>query len=88
MSNDSLKNIYSTVEDRIDTILSTENSNMWRMISAARKDWNTVTTTETFWDFIGREAGISVELDENGSIMLPATVIDQEKYLIFVLRYR
>jgi hypothetical protein len=80
--------IYSTKEERLNTILSPENSDMWRMISAARKDWNPVTTTGTFWDFLGREAGILVELDENGSIMLPATVIDQEKYLIFVLRYR
>ena len=91
MSED-LSRIYSTTEERLNTILDTRDSEVWRMIRTARKDWEFERESriiqETFWDYLEREAGILVELNNHGDIKLPAKVIDDEKFLIFVLKYR
>lgn len=83
-----LSRIYSTIKERLNTILDTRNSEVWRMIKTAREDWESEIIKETFWDYLEKEAGILVELDRDGNIKMPAKVIDDEKFLIFVLRYR
>ena len=83
-----LSRIYSTTEERLNTVLDTRNSEVWRMIRTARKDWESEIIQETFWDYLEKEAGILVELNNHGDIKLPAKVIDDEKFLIFVLRYK
>jgi hypothetical protein len=80
--------IYDTQENRLNTILDGKNSEMWRMITNARKDWQLRYDGDTFWDFLEQESGICVSLDSNGFLLLPATIVDQEKFLIFVLKYK
>jgi hypothetical protein len=87
MSDDSLKNIYSTVEDRIDTILSTENSNMWRMIVAARGEWSKLHLDGNFRDWLRSTYGVVLN-DMDSGLSTEVEVIDNDLFLIFVLKYR
>lgn len=86
MSDDSLKNIYSTVEDRINTILSTENSNMWRMIVAARGEWS-IHHGGNFRDWLRSTYGVVLN-DMDSGLSTEVEVVDNDLFLIFVLKYR
>ena len=87
MSDDSLKNIYSTVEDRINTILSTENSNMWRMIVTARGEWSKLNLDGNFRDWLRSTYGVVLN-DMDSGLSTEVEVVDGDLFLIFVLRYR
>lgn len=85
---DDLRHIYSTNVDRLNTVLDEDYSELWRMIVAARGEWQYDESRETFWDYMNSEFGIATTVTEYGEISPKVIVVDQQKFLFFVLKYK
>ena len=89
---DSLKNLYATPEDRIDTILDRRNARFWTALRKAMHSLEeNITDPEAILEYVREEFGVELELSE-GSLGLgfkpTAKVVDEQKYLIFILRHQ
>jgi len=82
---------YSTQEARLNTVIGSE-SKIWEKISSARKhhsaEWslNTSHTNDTFNLWLLDTYGIKLGYTD-GMINLQFDIIDEQKYLLFLLKY-
>ena len=90
-NNDSLKDLYSTPEDRIDTILDRSNVDFWRCLRRAMKGID-IKEPEEVIVYVAGEFGVQLELSSGdfGSVGYKprARIIDEQKYLFFLLKYQ
>jgi hypothetical protein len=83
-------NLYNSREARLDTIVGGQT--WWPRLFKAREEYfgasdlNTA-TIETFQDWLETEYGVRLVLDESGAITDEYTVTDEQKFLIFELKY-
>ena len=88
---DSIKDLYTTAEDRIDTILDRSHVDFWRCLRRAmnRSD---IKEPEEVVIYVAEEFGVQLELSNGdfGSVGFKpqARIIDEQKYLIFLLKYQ
>jgi hypothetical protein len=87
---DSLKDLYATQEDRIDTILDRRDVTFWRCLRKA-KPANTTDPYEIA-KYVLDEFGVEliITIGEFGGIGYApeAKIVDEQKYLIFLLKYQ
>jgi hypothetical protein len=88
-NNDSLKNLYATSEDRMDTILARQHVEFWRKLRKANQEYN-IPAWE-FKDKMLEDYGIQLNLSTNSAgqdgYEPMANIVDQQKYLLFLLKY-
>lgn len=61
----------------------------WSMLRSARQDFNKLpgfTPTE-FWDWLCSNYGIKAQFHESGNVTNTADIVDEKKYLMFLLKY-
>jgi hypothetical protein len=89
-NNDSLKDLYTTPEDRIDTILDRSDVAFWRALRKLKSQLDLGGLV--FQDFLLEEYGIKLTMtsNENGheGYVPKAEIVDEQKYLMFLLKYQ
>lgn len=86
---DSLKDLYATPDDRIDTLLDRSHVTFWRSLRNAMYENPQVSSdAEEIAEFVLEEFGVQLELALDNSAFKPEAFIkDEQKYLIFLLKY-
>ena len=87
MNDHDLKHIYSTNVDRLNSVLDENSSELWRMIVSAKGEYDEA-QFGPFWDHMESEFGIAPTVTEYGEISPLLKVIDEQKFLFFVLKYK
>ena len=82
--------LYSTKEARLDTIVGGQT--WWPRLFKAREEFDEIgdlntATIETFNDWLETEYGVRIVLDSVGDITDEYTVTDEQKFLIFELKF-
>lgn len=88
-NNDELKNLYSTTEDRIDTLLTRDHADFWIAVRTAMSGMKFDSPSEIRAHLL-EEFGIDLTYTEGSGAygFLPeARIVDEQKYLIFMLKY-
>ena len=82
---------YKSAEARLDTVVGRHV--YWEMLRSANQEYYskrgipTGATLLSFEDYMKDMYGIVVESDREGNILPTHTIVDKEKYLIFVLKH-
>lgn len=89
-SNDQLKDLYATPDDRLDTILDRNHVKFWRNLRRAKPD--SITDPYEVAKYVLEEYGVelTVTSGEFGSLGYApeAKIVDEQKYLVFLLKYQ
>jgi hypothetical protein len=89
-NNDSLKNLYATAEDRMDTMLDRRHVGFWLMIRKAKPPG--VGDPHLIAKYMLDEFGIKLTVTTNDFGALgyapEAHIVDEQKYLLFLLKYQ
>jgi hypothetical protein len=87
---DSLKNLYTTPDDRMDTILDRSHVTFWRCLRRAKPA--NITDPFEIANYVLDEFGVelAVTIGEFGGIGYApeAQIVDEQKYLMFLLKYQ
>ena len=90
-NDDSLKNLYASPEDRIDTILDRSSAAFWIALRKAMQNTDIKDPME-ITNYVVEEFGVQLEVahGEFGSIGFSPTarIVDEQKYLIFLLKHQ
>ena len=78
---------YANTFARIDTIIGHQGI-IWQKIAGAKKDFDQLNSyNKDFSVWIKDTYGINLQFDQDGMISLNSSIIDEQKYLIFLLKY-
>ena len=82
--------LYTSKEARLDTIAGGQT--WWPRLFKAREEYfglsdRNTATIGTFQDWLEVEYGVRLVLDETGAITDQYKIIDEQKYLVFELKY-
>jgi hypothetical protein len=90
MSSQNNNRLYATPTLRLDTVVGGQT--WWPRLFKAREEYfglsdlNTA-TIETFQDWLEVDYGVKLILDDAGAITDQYTVIDEQKFILFNLKY-
>lgn len=89
-SNDELKDLYTTQDDRLDTILDRGHVDFWRMLRKAKPA--ELTDPYKVSEYVLAEFGVelTVTTSDFGAVGYApeAKIVDEQKYLVFLLKYQ
>jgi hypothetical protein len=89
-SNDELKDLYATSENRLDTILDRSHVDFWRMLRRVKPA--ALTDPYEIAKFVLDEFGVKlvVTTSDFGAVGYApeAEIVDEQKYLVFLLKYQ
>lgn len=79
---------YSNWNNRIDTLVGDQDKyQYWNRLTQAHRDYDQVTTTMTFIEWTADTWGLQIQLDNENRYTAEYTVLDEEKFLLFQLKY-
>lgn len=79
--------LYSDISSRLNTILGTDDKiAFWRAMEKARRD-SSFPSTVDFSDYVRDAFGVQLFINDEGFINQNFAVIDEQKYLLFKLKY-
>lgn len=91
--NQQLESLYTTIEDRQDTILGTD-AKFWNKVGRVRIDLGPNVSIQEFINHMDEQYGIKlVEADNvnwlgtSPGILPVAEIVDEQKFLLFTLKY-
>ena len=82
---------YNSAEARLDTVVGKHT--YWEMLKSANQEYYSKrgipigATLLSFEDYMKEMYGIVVESDRRGNILPTHTIVDEKKYLIFLLKH-
>jgi hypothetical protein len=87
--------LYSNLETRLDTILGNVNDDrikkydFWKALKKANDDYLSIDIygDGTFSEFVLYNYGIQLHFNSDGQIIANVDVVDEQKHLLFVLKY-
>jgi len=85
-----LKDLYTDMGRRLDTVLGTkEIMEFWTALKNARHDFNDKGghQHDGFMEHMRDTYGIQLYFDDEGNIKRDYTIVDEQKYLVFKLKY-
>lgn len=83
---------YSNTASRLDTIIGGDQTHLNQLI-AAREEFSKIHDTsvyipwEKFYSWLEEKYGVRMAMTEGGMLKLDYEVIDERKYMIFVLKF-
>jgi len=78
---------YANTFARIDTIIGHKGI-IWQKIAGAKKEFDQLDSyNKDFSEWIKDTYGINLKFDEHGMVRLDSSIVDEQKYLIFLLKY-
>lgn len=83
------RDLYFDRESRLDTIVG-DGKDYWQRLSRAAEEWTKMGMTSPmggFNDWLEINYGFRVVYDEDGGITGRPDVMDDQKYLVFLLKY-
>lgn len=85
---------YSSAEARLDTIAGPGHQAYWIMIKSAYQEYRNLVSYEPgeavlpgFKDYMRDTYGLRMNSDEDGNVLPTYTILDEQKYLIFLLKH-
>ena len=78
---------YTTQAARLNTIIG-DAGQVWAMVSKAKYEYDlTDFPKETFYVWLKETYGIKLHFEPDGALSLSNEIINEEKYLIFLLKF-
>jgi hypothetical protein len=78
---------YANTVARLDTIIG-DAGQVWSMVSSAKNDYDSITASkESFYVWLQETYGIKLQFTPDGDLQLANEIVNEEKYLIFALKY-
>ena len=87
------RDLYSDRATRLDTVAG--DHPYWRQLGEVAKEWMEANVREgrkedvviAFNDWLERTYGFRAVYDEDGGILSEPSILDRQKYLVFLLKY-
>ena len=80
-------NLYATHADRLDTVIG-ETKSFWLQIKNAKQDYDNQPGQNPFYFWLQENYGIRLNYFVDGSGYAGHDIVDQQKYLLFLLKYQ
>ena len=78
---------YANTTSRIDTIVG-DSAQVWAMVHKANDDYNKLPhPKESFYVWLQEEHGIKLCFTPEGDLTLANEIVNEQKYLLFTLKY-
>lgn len=82
------KDLYSTQAKRLDTIIG-DSKTIWLQIVSAKREFDLLELyKETdFYNWLQNTYGVKLQLTPEGEMSLENEILDEHKYLVFMLKH-
>lgn len=98
INKDELKDLYKDADSRLNTVVSPDKYEFWRMLRKIHGDYYPDLPTPSkpvnlvdkkFVAYVEEKWGIKIHLDpQTGGILADHTIMDEEKYLLAILKFK